>query len=242
MAARLETSAPPRALYLITSSISLTLLRGQIGFLRQRGFDVYVACSPGPEVAMGSEFEGAPLLAIPMRREIAPLRDFISLWRVWRLIQQLKPDLVNVSTPKAGLLGGVAAWLARVPCRIYVMRGLRVEGATGFHRIILFATEWLACHTAQRVFCVSASLMHRAVELGVVEAERCAVLGPGSSNGVDLGALASSRANLARAAELRRQWGAPPQAPVIGFIGRCTADKGIAELIAAYSIARHRYP
>src|SRR5204863_4599625 len=51
MASRVGTSAPPRVLYLVTSSISLTLLRGQIGFLRQRGFDVHVACSPGAEVA-----------------------------------------------------------------------------------------------------------------------------------------------------------------------------------------------
>jgi len=191
---------------------------------------------------MGSDFEGAPLTAIPMRREIAPLRDVISLWRVWRLIQQLKPDLVTVSTPKAGLLGGIAACLARVPCRIYVMRGLRLEGAKSFQWMILFATEWLACHTAQRVFCVSASLMQRTIELGVVERKRCAVLGPGSSNGVDLQALAPSRGNLARAAELRSQWDVPSGEPVIGFIGRCTADKGVAELIEAYAIARQRYP
>ena len=44
--------------------------------------------------------------------------------------------MVDVSTPKAGLLGAMTARLARVPCRVYTLRGLRMETTTGIRRLI----------------------------------------------------------------------------------------------------------
>jgi len=53
-----------------------------------------------------------------MERAISPLKDIVSLWRLWRAMRKLSPRY-DVGTPKAGLLAGLAAWLNRVPCRLY---------------------------------------------------------------------------------------------------------------------------
>ena len=93
-----------------------------------------------------------------MQREISPLRDLISLYQMSRTMRQVSPGLVDVSTPKAGLLGGLAGWLAGVPCRVYTLRGLRLETTTGFKRALLWATEWISCRCAHRVVCISPKL------------------------------------------------------------------------------------
>ena len=61
--------------------------------------------------------DGVTALAVPMEREMAPLRDVVSLWRLWRLMRRLRPDICHPGTPKTGLLGGLAAFLAGVLLR-----------------------------------------------------------------------------------------------------------------------------
>ena len=90
------------------------LLRGQADFLRRQGFDVWVVAAPGADLDAFAEGEAVRVAPVPMRRRIDPLADLVSLVRLTRLLRRLRPDLVNASTPKAGLLGTVAAWLARV--------------------------------------------------------------------------------------------------------------------------------
>jgi len=67
-------------------------------------------------------------------REIRAHRRFVSLLRLWQLLRSLKPDLTEFSTPKAGLLGTLAAMLARCSLRIYLLRGLKLEASAGYKR------------------------------------------------------------------------------------------------------------
>ena len=88
------------------------MLHGQLRFSRETGYEVYVASSPGGGLNRVADADGVTAFAIPMEREISPLRDLVSLWRLWRLMRLLRPDVCHVGTPKAGLLGGLAALLA----------------------------------------------------------------------------------------------------------------------------------
>jgi len=171
---------------------------------------------------------------VEMEREISPLRDLFSLWELVRVMQRLRPAITNVGTPKAGLLGGVAAWLCGVPCRYYTLYGLRCETATGLKRKVLMAAERIACRCAHRVICVSESLRQKAIALGLVEASRTVVLGGGSCNGVDAERFAPTEQTLLRARRIREKLKIPPNALVVGFVGRLTKDKGINELVEAY--------
>jgi O-antigen/teichoic acid export membrane protein/glycosyltransferase involved in cell wall biosynthesis len=236
------TTEPPLVLYVLTSSLSLGFLRGQLGFLHRLGFDVKVVSSPGERLYADAQEEGAQAIAIGIEREIAPFRDLVSLWQLWRVMRRLRPVITDVGTPKAGFLGGIAAWLTSVPCRIYTLHGLRCETTSGLKRQILLFTERVACLCAHRVLCVSESLRQKAVAMGIVNAGKARVLGSGSNNGIDAARFTPTAELLHAAAELRKRLGIPSDAPVVGFAGRLTQDKGIPELLGAYLQLRASFP
>src|SRR5207253_1416376 len=131
----------------------------------------------------------------------------------------------NVGTPKAGLLGGIAARIAGVPNRIYTLHGLRLETATGLLRRILIQVERVACRNAHFVRCVGPSVMDRALNLKLVSREKAYVVGRGTSNGVDCEFFRRTPEKIEAASKLRAQLGIPADAPVVGFVGRLTRDK-----------------
>lgn len=225
----------PRLVYIATHPITaFRLMDGQLGFMRQRGYDVTVITAPGALLERAAVREGVRCVAVPMTREVSPLADALSLARLTKVLVELKPDIVNAGTPKAGLLGVMAARLARVPVVVYLLRGLRFEGATGARRLVLAACEHVAGGLSHRVFANGASLRDRFTALGCAPPEKIWVPCSGSSNGVDAQRFAPSGDSSARARALRRELGLPPDAIVVGFVGRLTRDKGIAELFEAF--------
>ncbi|MGH9464666.1 MAG: glycosyltransferase family 4 protein [Thermoanaerobaculia bacterium] len=234
---------PPRLVFVVTHGLTAaTLMRGQLRFLAERGFEVHLLASPGPELDRAAAAEGVAMHPLPIQREIAPLADLASVARLTRALRHLRPDLVNSGTPKAGLLGSLAAAAARVPRRVYTLRGLRLETARGSRRIVLAASERIAVRLAHRVVCVSESLRERAVQLRLVPEVKTRVLGAGSSNGVDAERFRPAGADDARGACLRRELGLAGGAEVIGFVGRLTHDKGIEDLLHAFGQVGERRP
>jgi glycosyltransferase involved in cell wall biosynthesis len=223
-----------RLVFVMSSQLAVGYLQGQLEYFQNKGFDVTVL---SPKRRKGEwevpRPEGISFIEVPMEQEIAPLRDLASLWRLWRMMRALRPAVSNVGTPKAGLLGGLAAWLGRVPCRFYTLHGLRFETTKGLKRRILIYAERLACRCAHRVLCVSQSVRDKAIASGLASRQRMVVLGSGSCNGVDASRFAATPETLRRAAELRAQLGIPVEAPVVAFVGRLTRDKGIPELVEA---------
>ncbi len=235
--------ARPGILYAGTSPLSVQwFLRGQLGHLREAGFDVTVVTAPGEGLDEARLSEGVETIAAPMVRSISPGRDLVALWRLWRIVGRLRPAITNVGTPKAGLLAGLAAWLSRVPCRVYTLHGLRLETVRGPMRPVLWMAEWIACHAAHRVICVSESVRRKALALDLVAPERAVVLGAGSCNGVDESRCAPGPEISRRARELRHNLGIAAVAPVVAFVGRLTRDKGIPELVDAFSRLRAAFP
>lgn len=196
--------------------------------------------SPGSDLEELGKRERLQTYAVTMRREVAPFADLVSLYRLWRLLARLRPTITNFGTPKAGLLGGIAAKLAAVPCRIYTIHGLRLETATGVKRLLLSATEKIACRCANRVICVSPSLRRRVIGLGLTTPERTLVLAQGSCDGVNVEHYGPSAANQSAASSLRTTLHLPSGVPVVGFVGRFTRDKGMAELITAFDTLKTR--
>jgi glycosyltransferase involved in cell wall biosynthesis len=229
--------------FLVTAPVTATtFLRGQLDFLRQRDFAVSVVCAPGANLQALAASEQAAIHTVPMEREISPLRDAVALWHIYRTLRRLRPDIVNASTPKAGLLGMLAAWLARVPVRVYQQRGLRLETTTGLKRRILTGTEWLAARCATVVVCNSASLLDAFAALNLAPRGKLRVLGAGSSNGVAVASFQATPARQAAASRLRQELDIPPQVPVLGFVGRFTRDKGIVELMALFAQLQPDFP
>ncbi len=188
---------------------------------RAANLRVTVISSPGTDLERFGLDEGVETVGLPIEREICPLRDVISLYRLWRAFRRLRPQLVECGTPKAGLLGGIAARLAGVPASIYTLHGLRLETLRGWRRKLLHFAEKLTVRLADETIAVSSSLLRRARALDIVDAHHGVVAGPGSAAGID----------AARFAEAARR---TPQGQTVGFVGRLTRDKGIVELVEAF--------
>jgi glycosyltransferase involved in cell wall biosynthesis len=203
-------------------------LGGRLRALREAGFRVTLVSSPGELLTHTAAKEGVEAIAIPMRREMAPMADLVSLARLWWLLFRLKPEMTEFSTPKAGLLGSIAALLCGVPTRVYFLRGLKLETCLGVKRRILLAAERLAAACSHTVLCNSESLRNQALELGVAPESKLRLLGNGSSNGVDVDRFQPGESNP------RAGLGLPQGVPVVGFVGRFTRDKGMPELLEAF--------
>ena len=223
-----RAAEPTRIVVGITHQETCLVLRGRLRALREAGFQVTLVSNPGELLDRAAASEGVESRAIPMQRQIAPAADLISLIRLWLLLRRLKPDMVEFSTPKAGLLGTLAAKFCGVPARIYMLRGLKLETATGFKRLILLTAERLAAASAHVVLCNSQSLRARALALGVAPAAKLFLLGGGSSNGVDMDLYSPGKSDV------RERYGLPQDAHVVGFVGRLTRDKGQPELVEAF--------
>jgi glycosyltransferase involved in cell wall biosynthesis len=206
-----------------------------LAYLQRQGFDVALATSPGWELDEVSAIEKIKVFSVPMCREVSPWKDMRALAKLLGVIQSYRPDIINASTPKAGFLGMLAAKAANVPVRIYTLRGLRLETTRGIKRQLLIATEKLAAACAQRVVCVSESLRHACIDLRLAPSEKICVLGSGSSNGVDLSRFPAAEVIEKARFQIRKDLDIPGRAPVVGFVGRFTRDKGIVELMEAFA-------
>lgn len=204
-------------------------MRGSLRHLNDNGFAVTLVSSPGDYLDRTAAREGVRAVGVPMQRDIHPYADLRSLFQLYRLFRAERPAIVLAGTPKAGLLGTVAALLARVPVRVYVLMGLRLETERGLKKWILWVLEWLAMRSATRVVVVSHSLLAWVRRLRLLRQRQGVVLGPGTANGVDLTRFADSDGGA------RARLGVPADAFVFGFVGRLTEDKGVRELTRAFA-------
>ena len=174
---------------------------------------------------------GVQTIGVEMPRRVAPVQDWESLQALHRLFLRLRPSVVHAHTPKGALLGTLAAEAAGVPVRLYQMRGLAYVTAKEPLRTVLLTTERLTIAAATHVICQSRSLRQEALAAGLVGEANSEVVLEGS-NGVDAQRFSPDDALGAR---LRVELKIPAGAPVIGFVGRLVRDKGIPELVEAYS-------
>ncbi len=226
----------PTVLVIVTHPMTADLLlRGQLGFLRGRGYDVILGSADDALLPRIRSREGIRVAALPLVREISLLHDLSALIAIVRLVRRERPDIVIASTPKAGLLGMLGARLAGTRQRVFLLRGLRSETLRGVRGAFQRCTERATIRLSTRVVAVSPSLADRAREIGVVRGEEVRVLGGGSSNGVDTERF---RFDAHARARLRSELELPAEARVIGFVGRLTADKGLQDLLAAFEVIR----
>jgi glycosyltransferase involved in cell wall biosynthesis len=236
-----SSSVPRRLLHVVTVPDSLLFFDGQLAFMKRHGYDITMIASPGPALEEFGRREGIRVYPVQMSRRMTPFEDLRSLGRIHRLIRQLRPHIAHTHTAKGGLLGTVAAALARTPVRIYQMRGRLSATARGWKRHSIMAAERLVCGASGHVLCNSHSLREGAVRDGICAADKIEVLLAGSGNGVDSAVRFNPhRVGAMEALAVRRELSIPAYAPTVGFVGRVVRDKGITELVEAWKIIRKR--
>jgi glycosyltransferase involved in cell wall biosynthesis len=229
---------PPKVLVVGALSSSLVNFRAPLlEALVARGADVHAAAAN----LLADKATCAKLRAIrvtphdiPFQRAgMNPMRDLTALWAAYRVIIQIKPDVVLSYTIKPVIFGMLAARLSRVPQRVAMITGLGFafsEGRGGTKRIlakkiahVLYKISLNGAHTVlfqnpddHRLF-EAQGLLPSHAKIGIV-----------NGSGVDLEHFA--------AAPL------PEGPPKFLLVARLLADKGIREYVEAARQIHKDYP
>lgn len=211
------------------------LLKGQLRFMASNGFDVKGVSSEGEELREVHENEGIAVEAITMSRKITPFQDLKSLWEMWNFLRKEKPQIVHTHTPKAGIIGMLAARLAGVPHRLHTVAGLPLMEAIGTKRKILNFVEKLTYSSATRVYPNSKGLYDFILQNNFTQSNKLKIIANGSSNGIDTTFFSPDQVTELERVTLREKLNIQPNDFVFVFVGRIVSDKGINELIKAFS-------
>lgn len=168
---------------------------------------------------------------VRINRQVAPLTDVIALLRLIFLFCRERFDCVHTITPKAGLLGTFAAWVARVPTRIHTFQGEVWATRAGPWRWILRSLDVLVGRLATHLTVVSRSERNFLISEGIISAENSFVLASGSICGVD---LARFRSRPEARDALRESLGICENDVLFLYLGRLNSDKGIPTLLEAF--------
>ena len=221
-----------------TSTVATSLNTFCRGTLRDlsRLYDVVAVSTPDHELQELAEREGIRVIGVPMSRPIAPLRDLVSLWRLIRVFRRERPTMVHSITPKAGLLSMIAAWICRVPVRLHTFTGLVFPTATGLKKRILILTDRITCACATHIVPEGEGVKADLINYNITR-KPLQVLGYGNIRGIDLDHYRRSSEVMEKALTLRK-----PNLFTFVFIGRVVRDKGIDELVEAFSLLHSEHP
>lgn len=213
----------------------------QMQFFSRQGFEVTLISSDDGKIKNELP-EGLKYIAVPMTRGVvSPLSLVSSIFRLYSIFSSHNYDIVQYSTPNAALCAAVAAWLAKVPVRLYCQWGIRYVGFSGLKKRIFKLVELLTCRLSTDVQAVSNGNLVFAEREGLYDVKKGSVIWNGSVKGVDFQRFDISKKDEWRAG-IRNKYGLDCEHRIIGFIGRLKRDKGINELLASFRKLASEFP
>lgn len=222
-----------KKLFKITNSayFQVRQLQGQLNYFSAY-FDV-IAVAPKGEGWEELQKQQARCIPVKMSRAINPIFDLITLFQLVKLFIKEKPTIVHSHTPKAGLLGMLAAWIARVPIRMHTVTGFPLTTATGIKKQILRFTERLTYACATNVYPNSQKMCDIICSMGIGSPKKMLVIGNGGSNGIDMAFYSRNATQDIKISTFDFTF---------GFVGRIFYEKGINELVASFIRLQKDYP
>lgn len=220
--------------YIVTLPLTIkAFFIPQLKCLADNGFDVAVICSSDNSLQneLGSKIRYIP---IEIPRGISISGSVWALKELKDVFKKEKFDLVQYSTPNAAFYSSIAAKWTGIKVRNYHLMGLRYLGTKGIGRIILKGIEKITCINSTHIECVSNSNLELGIKERLFKREKATVVWNGSTGGVSL-----KRFNYSNRIEwrniIRQKLGYTEDDFVYGFVGRITRDKGVNELLTAFS-------
>ena len=229
-----ETSSKKKLIRVAAIPASLfNLLKGQLRFMNDY-YEVVGVASKGEKLQKVSEEQGIRTIPINIERSISPMKDVVSLFRLYRLFRREKPFMVHSLTPKAGLLSMTAAFFARVPRRVHTFTGLLFPTQKGFMKQLLLFFDKLICRFATHVY-PEGNGVKNDLENYKVTKKPLKVIANGNVNGVDIKHFDPGLYDSESIRSTRQAYQLKDSDFVFANIGRIVNDKGINELVNAFS-------
>jgi len=211
-----------------------------LGLRQKPGVEVHLISGPttGPEGSLESEFAGTPeiLTRVPeLVRPIHPLKDWLALRRLEKILREQKPDIVHTHSGKAGILGRLAARRAGVPVILHHIHGPSFGPFQGLPANWIFtAAERYAAGVTTHFVCSAQAMTRLYLAAGIGR--------PEMFTRIFSGFPVEPFANAANDPALRSQLGLAPDAFVIGKIARLAPLKGHEDLFAAFQKLLPQFP
>lgn len=209
------------------------LLENQPRFF-SKYFNITLVSSDEERLAKVASDQGVQYFPLEITRRITPLQDLRCLVRLVRFLRQEKPHFVHSHTPKAGIIGMLAACIAGVPVRMHTVAGLPLMEATGVKRWVLNTVERITYFCSTHVYPNSRGLETFILQNKFCTPKKIKVLGSGSSNGIDTSYFDPEQVTQAQQLALKSELSIEPKDFVFCFVGRLVKDKGVNELIDAF--------
>jgi len=214
---------------LATIRMSLVLLvDGQADYFREKGHQYFLASGPSNHSVNDECYTELPLVRRPNI-----FKDIKALIATYIWLRRIRPDILHTHTPKAGLIGMIAGYFARVPVRVHTVAGIPWMETSGALRKFYKLFESLTYILATKIYPNSNGLHNFLIDELPFASRKYKVIGNGSSNGIDTDYF-SSDAVFDSKEKLRDDYSLPQDAFVWVFIGRIVKDKGINELVEAF--------
>jgi glycosyltransferase involved in cell wall biosynthesis len=217
------------------------LLENQPRFF-SKYFDVTLVSSDKEKLEEIANEQEVKYFPLEITRKITPLQDFRCLIQLVSFLRQENPYFVHSHTPKAGIIGMLAAYIARVPVRMHTVAGLPLMEATGFKRILLNLVERITYFCATNVYTNSKGLEIFINKNNFCDKSKLKTLGSGSSNGIDTAYFNPEEVTEIQKANLKKELNIETTDFVFSFVGRLVGDKGINELIQAFGAVSKKHP
>lgn len=218
----------------VTVDNSLIFIEPSILSLKE-SYEVQILSSPGKISDTFCAKYSVKGHKVYMYRRFSPFQDIMSLYKIIKIFYREKPYMVHSMTPKAGLLCMLAAWLTRVPKRVHTFTGLVWPTASGLSRKILMATDWLTCACATNIIPEGQGVLCDLRKYITNKPMR--ILGYGHVRGIDLERFSRTEEVVAKSENLCQK-----DVFTFLFVGRIVRDKGVNELVLAFSKLNQKYP
>ncbi|MBI4657114.1 MAG: glycosyltransferase family 4 protein [Elusimicrobia bacterium] len=168
-------------------------------------------------------------------REINPVKDFLTLLKLYKIFKDEKPDIIHTHSSKAGILGRIAGFFARVPVIIHTFHGFGFHEKQNFIKRNLFVLLEKICAKLSNalIFVSKANIetaeKHKIGRQGIYRLIR---------SGIQLekyGSFMTDRVHK------RRELGITDNGKLIITVGNLKAQKNPSDFInAAFQIARKK--
>lgn len=220
----------------IDMALSLLLLN-QLKSLQHTGYEVVGISAPGPYLP-SLEAAGIRHIPIPMKRQFTPLADLLVLKQLCQVMRREQFTIIHTHTPKAGLLGQLAARIVGVPIIVNTLHGFYFhDHMPTFWRNFYIATEKIAARCSHSILSQNSEDIQTAIREKISPPEKIQYLG----NGIDVQRFDQASLDEGLLEATRHELGLSRENQVVGFVGRLVREKGILELFtAAQEILRHK--
>ncbi|MFH1368193.1 MAG: glycosyltransferase family 4 protein [Elusimicrobiota bacterium] len=171
-----------------------------------------------------------------LARRVCPATDSMGLIMLFFILRREKPEVVHTHSSKAGILGRIAAWLARVPVVIHTFHGF------GFHELqiwpvrkLFILLERMCAGMSDKLIVVSNKNTEKALANGIGD--------PGKFTVIRSGIEISKYRNLnVDKADIRKKLGIKSEETVITTIGPFKPQKNLDDFIKTADMVLKKKP